>query len=120
MGVYFAPVQVSISIDSRSWVHWQPVIVQTQEQRACASGAACLPSSITVSMAGKDRQYMHQSAQDHCYDAAGLPSQQAAALYKIKQSLDPRNQLSDWQAGASNACSFSGVTCNDAQEVTEL
>ncbi|KAL3160706.1 hypothetical protein ABBQ32_010617 [Trebouxia sp. C0010 RCD-2024] len=52
--------------------------------------------------------------------AACLASQQAAALYQIKKSIDPRNQLSDWQSGAPNACSFSGVTCNSAQEVTEL
>lgn len=52
--------------------------------------------------------------------AAGLASQQAAALFKIKGVIDPSNQLSNWQGGASNACSFSGVTCNDAQEVTEL
>ena len=52
--------------------------------------------------------------------AAGLASQQAAALLKIKEAIDPSNQLSDWRSGASNACSFSGVTCNAAQEVTEL
>lgn len=52
--------------------------------------------------------------------AAGLAAQQATALFKIKGAIDPSNQLADWQAGGSNACSFSGVTCNDAQEVTEL
>lgn len=55
-----------------------------------------------------------------CVCAAGLASQQASALYEIKEAIDPNNQLSDWQSGASNACSFSGVTCNDAQEVTDL
>lgn len=54
------------------------------------------------------------------FSGAGLASQQAAALFKIKGVIDPSNQLSNWQGGASNACSFSGVTCNDAQEVTEL
>lgn len=52
--------------------------------------------------------------------AAGLASQQATSLYNIKKAIDPNNQLSNWQSGAANACSFSGVTCNDAQEVTEL
>lgn len=61
-----------------------------------------------------------QAAEGLLCDAAGLASRQAAALYQIKMSIDPRNQLSDWQAGAPNACSFSGVTCNSAQEVTEL
>ncbi|KAL3139326.1 hypothetical protein ABBQ38_003661 [Trebouxia sp. C0009 RCD-2024] len=56
----------------------------------------------------------------HVSADTGLASRQAAALYQIKMSIDPRNQLSDWQAGAPNACSFSGVTCNSAQEVTEL
>lgn len=52
--------------------------------------------------------------------AAESSSQQVTALYKIKEAIDPNNYLSDWQSGATNACSFSGVTCNDVQEVTEL
>ena len=52
--------------------------------------------------------------------AAGLAGQQAAALYKIKEAVDGDNHLSDWQSGASNACSFSGVTCNANQEAISL
>ncbi|KAL0042888.1 hypothetical protein WJX79_002758 [Trebouxia sp. C0005] len=49
-----------------------------------------------------------------------LAAQQAAALYTLKTMIDPSNVLADWTLPASNACGFTGVTCNANSEVMSL
>lgn len=66
----------------------------------------------------------HRGATDHTLTnasglVADLPSQQAEALVKLKQQIDPQNKL-NWALPASNACSFEGVTCDGSQEVLTM
>ena len=63
----------------------------------------------------------HISNRARCRSAAdSLAAQQAAALYTLKTIIDPSNVLADWTLPASNACGFTGVTCNANSEVMSL